>query len=103
MPTLHYHASPMLQQADSSSTSPRPTPLSVVVEFTQSSSHSSSTISSTWTRTALAQSTRQLLRPPVRQRPSTLGLLSTLRRIQSIVDRKSTRLNSSHTVISYAV
>src|SRR5437773_5181651 len=53
------------------------------------------------TRTALAQSTRQLLRPPVRQRPSTLGLLSTLRRIQSIVfsagsSRSTTTVARSH-------
>src|SRR5947208_5120478 len=42
---------------------------------------------------------RQLIRVPHRLRPRHCGVVSRLR----IVDRKSTRLNSSHQIISYAV
>src|SRR5947207_10245628 len=35
--------------------------------------------------------------------PAHLALVHVLQAVEAIVDRKSTRLNSSHTVISYAV
>src|SRR5438034_2812653 len=40
---------------------------------------------------------------PVRLQPLFPGDQELERRIKSLIDRKSTRLNSSHTVISYAV